>query len=218
MPWSLPHTLVQSVCDGSDFTCTIVGPVSPLKKNRRRLKFEQWILLAVRCLVLALVGTALARPFGCQQSTIASLAGSLWVIALTAVIAIPLGVSAALYLESQFRLVELGFTTGVRYDRFDTRSDLPGRLKDGGDSGHPAVTRRAVGLNSPTSAVAFWMIQPMTMPATIAANDATPATRSPEAKNHTSNKIPATNTTMPSFRPRYRSPSGAACFDPEGPP
>src|SRR5687768_17740075 len=47
-----------------------------LKKNRRRLKFEQWVLLAVRCLVLALVGTALARPFGCQQSTIASLAGS----------------------------------------------------------------------------------------------------------------------------------------------
>src|SRR5688572_11547993 len=47
-----------------------------LKKNRRRLKFEQWILLAVRCLVLALVGTALARPFGCQQSTIASIAGS----------------------------------------------------------------------------------------------------------------------------------------------
>jgi outer membrane receptor protein involved in Fe transport len=34
--------------------------------------------------------------------------------------------SAALYLESQFRLSELGFTTGVRYDRFDTRSDLPG--------------------------------------------------------------------------------------------
>ena len=34
--------------------------------------------------------------------------------------------SAALYLESQFRLSDLGITSGVRLDRFDTRSDLPG--------------------------------------------------------------------------------------------
>src|SRR5438874_10723896 len=46
-----------------------------LKKNRRRLKFEQWILLATRCLVLLLVATALARPIGCRDSTLASLAG-----------------------------------------------------------------------------------------------------------------------------------------------
>jgi len=36
----------------------------------------------------------------------------------------PLAASA--YIESQFRLAELGITTGIRYDRFDTRSDLPG--------------------------------------------------------------------------------------------
>ena len=48
-----------------------------LKKNRRRLKFEQWLLLAVRCLLLFLAAAALARPFGCaEQSTIASIAGS----------------------------------------------------------------------------------------------------------------------------------------------
>src|SRR5438105_3092046 len=33
-----------------------------MRKNRRRLKFEQWLLLATRCLVLLLVATALARP------------------------------------------------------------------------------------------------------------------------------------------------------------
>lgn len=48
-----------------------------LKKNRRRLKFEQWLLLATRCLLLFLAALALARPFGCaEQSTIASIAGS----------------------------------------------------------------------------------------------------------------------------------------------
>src|SRR6476619_901863 len=48
-----------------------------LKKDRRRLKFEQWLLLATRCLLLFLAGLALARPFGCaEQSTIASIAGS----------------------------------------------------------------------------------------------------------------------------------------------
>src|SRR5215212_10524237 len=33
-----------------------------MRKNRRRLKFEQWLLLATRCLVLFLVAMALARP------------------------------------------------------------------------------------------------------------------------------------------------------------
>src|SRR3954468_15460523 len=46
-----------------------------MRRNRRRLRFEQWLLLAVRCLVLALLGFALARPVGCNQSTLASLAG-----------------------------------------------------------------------------------------------------------------------------------------------
>jgi hypothetical protein len=38
--------------------------LAAMRKNRRRLKFEQWLLLAVRCLVLALLGFALARPLG----------------------------------------------------------------------------------------------------------------------------------------------------------
>src|SRR3954451_22371299 len=44
-----------------------------LRRNRRRLRFEQWLLLAVRCLVLALLGLALARPMGCADTTLASL-------------------------------------------------------------------------------------------------------------------------------------------------
>lgn len=46
-----------------------------MRKNRRRIRFEQWLLLAVRCLVLALLGFALARPVGCQDSALAQLAG-----------------------------------------------------------------------------------------------------------------------------------------------
>lgn len=46
-----------------------------MKQNRRRLRFEQWLLLATRCLLLGLLGLALARPMGCNQSTLAGLAG-----------------------------------------------------------------------------------------------------------------------------------------------
>ncbi len=45
-----------------------------MKKNRRRLKFEQWLLLATRCALLALLGLALARPMGCDNSTISRIA------------------------------------------------------------------------------------------------------------------------------------------------
>src|SRR3954453_5948963 len=47
-----------------------------MKKNRRRLKFEQWLLLAPRCGVLFLVAPALARPLACRDSAIASIAGA----------------------------------------------------------------------------------------------------------------------------------------------
>jgi hypothetical protein len=50
--------------------------LAALRKNRRRLKFEQWVLLATRCAILLLLGLALARPLGCGDSTIAALAGS----------------------------------------------------------------------------------------------------------------------------------------------
>ncbi|MGA2500441.1 MAG: BatA domain-containing protein, partial [Tepidisphaeraceae bacterium] len=46
-----------------------------MRKNRRRIQFEQLLLLAIRCILLALLGLALARPMGCADSTIASLAG-----------------------------------------------------------------------------------------------------------------------------------------------
>ncbi len=47
-----------------------------MRRNRKRLKFEQWLLLAVRCLVVFLIGFALARPIaGCSGSALASLGG-----------------------------------------------------------------------------------------------------------------------------------------------
>ena len=40
-----------------------------MRKNRRRVRFEQWLLLATRCLVLACLGLALSRPLGCDASS-----------------------------------------------------------------------------------------------------------------------------------------------------
>ncbi len=45
-----------------------------LRRNRRRLRFEQWLLLAVRCCALLLLGLALACPMGCNDSSLANLA------------------------------------------------------------------------------------------------------------------------------------------------
>src|SRR4051794_22771696 len=39
-----------------------------MRKTRRRLKFEQMLLLVTRCLVLALLGAALARPMMCEKA------------------------------------------------------------------------------------------------------------------------------------------------------
>ena len=46
--------------------------LSAMKKNRRRVKFEQWLLLATRCAMLLLLGLALARPVACEQSGLAA--------------------------------------------------------------------------------------------------------------------------------------------------
>ena len=46
-----------------------------MKKNRRRLRFEQWVLLVTRCLVVLLLGAALARPLSCDGPALARLAG-----------------------------------------------------------------------------------------------------------------------------------------------
>src|SRR4051795_2814538 len=47
-----------------------------MRKNRRRLKFEQWLLLATRCAVSILAATALARPLGCRDNSLASMVGT----------------------------------------------------------------------------------------------------------------------------------------------
>src|SRR5437016_5131121 len=47
-----------------------------MKKNRRRLRFEQWLLLLTRCAVLALLGLALARPLACNESSLAGIAAT----------------------------------------------------------------------------------------------------------------------------------------------
>lgn len=46
-----------------------------MKKNRRRLRFESLLLLLARCAAFLLLGLALARPLGCADSSLASLAG-----------------------------------------------------------------------------------------------------------------------------------------------
>jgi len=50
--------------------------LAAMRKNRRRVQFEQWILLATRCALIALAGLALARPLGCDGSKLASLVGA----------------------------------------------------------------------------------------------------------------------------------------------
>lgn len=46
-----------------------------MRKNRKRLRFEQMLLLATRCLLMLLLGLALSRPLGCDENSIADLAG-----------------------------------------------------------------------------------------------------------------------------------------------
>ncbi len=46
-----------------------------MRKNRRRVRFEQWLLLATRCLVLALLGLALSRPLGCDETSASAFGG-----------------------------------------------------------------------------------------------------------------------------------------------
>ncbi len=46
-----------------------------MKKNRRRLRFESLLLLAARCAAFLLIGLALARPLGCNDSALAAFAG-----------------------------------------------------------------------------------------------------------------------------------------------
>lgn len=49
--------------------------LAAMRKNRRRIQFEQWLLLAMRCAVIFLAALALARPMGCGESSLARLVG-----------------------------------------------------------------------------------------------------------------------------------------------
>ncbi|MFO0838259.1 MAG: BatA domain-containing protein [Phycisphaerae bacterium] len=55
------------------------------KQNRRRVRFEQWLLVALRCLALALLTLLVARPF-VQPGIIASLLGARGVVQRIAVL------------------------------------------------------------------------------------------------------------------------------------
>jgi hypothetical protein len=46
------------------------------RRNRRRLRMEEWILLALRCLAIALLGAMLARPFFTPKNAAALWGGS----------------------------------------------------------------------------------------------------------------------------------------------
>lgn len=46
-----------------------------LRRNRRRLKFEHWLLMTLRCGAVLLAGLALARPMGCSQSAVGRVLG-----------------------------------------------------------------------------------------------------------------------------------------------
>ncbi|MEM7807766.1 MAG: BatA domain-containing protein [Planctomycetota bacterium] len=39
-----------------------------MRRNRRRLQFESWLLLAMRCLLISCIGIGLARPLGCDNA------------------------------------------------------------------------------------------------------------------------------------------------------
>lgn len=42
-----------------------------MRRNRRRLQFEHWLLMTIRCCAILLAGLALARPLGCSGNSAA---------------------------------------------------------------------------------------------------------------------------------------------------
>ena len=46
------------------------------RRNRRRLRMEEWVLLAMRCAAIAMIGAMLARPFLQPSSVTAALSGA----------------------------------------------------------------------------------------------------------------------------------------------
>lgn len=46
-----------------------------MRRNRRRLQFEHWLLMTIRCCAILLAGLALARPLGCSGNSAAAVFG-----------------------------------------------------------------------------------------------------------------------------------------------
>ncbi len=46
-----------------------------MRRNRRRLQFEHWLLMMIRCCAILLAGLALARPLGCSGNSAAAVFG-----------------------------------------------------------------------------------------------------------------------------------------------
>ena len=46
------------------------------RRNRRRIRMEEWILLALRCLAVFLIGLLVARPFLTPSGLAAALSGT----------------------------------------------------------------------------------------------------------------------------------------------
>ncbi len=98
--------------------------LAAMKKNRRRLRFESLLLLLTRCACVALLGLALARPFGCDGSALAGFAGG----------------RAALHVI----VLDNSYSMGYEADRPDAKTHLDqakrlarallDRLSSGGDS------------------------------------------------------------------------------------
>lgn len=51
-----------------------------LRRDRRRQRLERWILLAARCLLLAVAGVALAQPFVAASDGVGAPARTLWLV------------------------------------------------------------------------------------------------------------------------------------------
>ncbi|MFW5653382.1 MAG: VWA domain-containing protein [Planctomycetota bacterium] len=111
------------------------------RRSRRRLRFEQWLLLALRCLVVLLVGLALARPIIDLAS--ASVAGDL------------LGDGRTVYLLVDNGLAASASTSGAALSR--TQTVASGQFDPGatGLERSKAAAIRIIGALEPSDRVAL---------------------------------------------------------------
>ena len=98
--------------------------LAAMRKNRRRLQFESWLLLACRCALFALLGLALARPMACEDSSLARLAGQ-----SSALHVIVLDNSYSMAYEADRPGAKTNFDQAKKLAK-----ELVGRLSSGGES------------------------------------------------------------------------------------